>query len=230
MEAETIFTGFADRAEAGRLLVDALYHHRRRANTIVVGLPRGGVITAAAIAEGLDLPLDVLVVRKLGTPGQVELAMGAIGPGGVRVLNDDVISFCGVTAREIEETTEVEKRELERRERLYRGDLPALVFGGKTVILVDDGLATGSTMSAAISIVRRQHPARLVLAVPVAPPDVIERFRLRVDEIAFVETPEPFRAVGSWYDDFRQVTDEEVVRTLALARDRAGQRLSYPTK
>jgi putative phosphoribosyl transferase len=228
VEVETIFTGFADRAEAGRRLVDSLYHYRRKANTVVVGLPRGGVITAAAIAEALDLPLDVLVVRKLGTPGQVELAMGAIGPGGVRVLNDDVISFCGISAREIEETTENEKRELERRERLYRGDRAPLAFAGKTVILTDDGLATGSTMSAAISIVRRQHPARLVLAVPIAPPDVIERFRIMVDEIAFLETPEPFRAVGYWYTDFSQVTDEEVVRTLAIARNRHGQEIRRP--
>ena len=228
MEVETTFTGFADRAEAGRLLVDSLYHYRRKANTIVVGLPRGGVLTAAAIAEGLDLPLDVLVVRKLGTPGQVELAMGAIGPGGVRVLNDDVISFCGITAREIEQRTEEEKRELERRERLYRGDRPALAFGGKTVILVDDGLATGSTMSAAIAIVRRQHPARLVLAVPIAPMDVVERFRLMVDEIAYLETPEPFRAVGYWYIDFGEVTDEEVVRTLAVARNRHAQEIRRP--
>ena len=220
MEVETTFTGFADRAEAGHALAKTLRHHRARPNTIVIGLPRGGVMTAAAIAEDLDLPLDVLVVRKLGTPGREELAMGAIGPGGVRVLNDDVIAICGVDPFDIELVEERERVELARRERLYRGDQRPLDFAGKTVIVVDDGLATGSTMSAAIAVIRAGKPARIVLAVPVAPVETLERFRLVVDELVYLETPEPFLAVGYWYVDFAQVHDDEVVRTLARAESR----------
>lgn len=218
MEVETTFTGFADRAEAGRLLARALFNYREKPDAVVVGLPRGGVVTAAAVAEGLGLPLDVLVVRKLGTPEHEELAMGAIGPNGLRVLNEDVIAFCEIGANEIERVTARERAELERREHLYRGDRPPLDFKEKTVILVDDGLATGATMSAAISIVRRHRPAKIVLAVPVAPVDTLERFRLVVDELAYLETPEPFEAVGYWYVDFAEVSDGEVVRTLEQSR------------
>lgn len=215
MEVETTFTGFADRTEAGHALAKELMHHRARPNTIVIGLPRGGVVTAAAIAEELDLPLDVLVVRKLGTPGQKELAMGAIGPGGVRVLNEDVIASCGIDPLEIQLVEERERVELARRERLYRGDQGPIDFDGQTVIVVDDGLATGSTMSAAIAVIRAGKPARIVLAVPVAPVQTLERFRLVVDELVYIETPEPFLAVGYWYVDFAQVHDDEVIRTLA---------------
>lgn len=222
MEVETSFTGFADRAEGGHRLAEALKHYRGKPDAIVVALPRGGVITGAAIAEDLDLPLDVLVVRKLGTPGHEELAMGAIGPGGVRVLNDEVVSGLRIPMEKIDAETRREKEELERREKLYRGGQPPLDFAGKTVIVVDDGLATGSTMAAAIDVIRHHNPSRIVLAVPVAPVDTLERFRLVVDELVYLETPEPFMAVGYWYVDFAQVEDADVVRTLELARSRAG--------
>ena len=220
MQDETTFIGFADRTEAGHALAKALTRYRGKSRTIVVGLPRGGVVTAAAVAEDLDLPLDVLVVRKLGMPGHEELAMGAVGPGGVRVLNEELIASCGIGAFEIQLVEERERVELDRRERLYRGDQSRLDFAGKTVIVVDDGLATGSTMSAAIAVIRAAAAVRIVLAVPVAPIETLERFRLVVDELVYVDTPEPFRAVGYWYVDFAQVEDEEVVRTLARAHAR----------
>ena len=216
-----MFTGFANRAEGGHRLAESLKRYRGKADTIVIGLPRGGVVTAAAVAEDLDLPLDVLVVRKLGTPGQEELAMGAIGPGGVRVLNHDVVSSLRIAPERIEAVARREQAELERRERLFRGNEPPLRFAGKTVIVVDDGLATGSTMSAAIAVIRKDAPARIVLAVPVAPVDTLERFRLLVDELVYLETPEPFMAVGYWYVDFAQVEDSEVVEMLERARLRA---------
>ena len=213
---------FANRTEAGLKLAEELRYYRGRNDTIVIGLPRGGVVTAAAIAEKLDLLLDVLVVRKLGTPGQEELAMGAIGPGGVRVLNEDVIRFCGIKQREIEDVTAYEREEVERREKLFRGNEPPLKFAGKNVVIVDDGLATGSTMAAAIDVVRKQKPANIIVAVPVAPPDTAERLRLRVDEFVCLETPASFEAVGYWYVDFAQVEDDEVVRILEKARSHAG--------
>lgn len=213
---------FANRTEAGLKLAEALRYYRGRTDTIVIGLPRGGVVTAAAIAETLDLPLDVLVVRKLGTPGQEELAMGAIGPGGVRVLNEDVIRFCGIHEREIEAVTVRERKEVERREKLFRGNEPPLKVAGKNVIVVDDGLATGSTMAAAIDVVRKQKAKNIIVAVPVAPPDTAERLRSRVDEFVCLETPGSFEAVGYWYVDFGQVEDTEVVRILDRARSSAG--------
>ena len=220
MLMETTFTGFADRAEGGHRLADALRHYREKPDTIVVALPRGGVVTGAAIADDLDLPLDVLIVRKLGTPGHEELAMGAIGSGGVRVLNDDVVASLDIDPYRIEVATKREEAELVRRESLYRANQPPLDFAGKTVIVVDDGLATGSTMAAAIAVIRQHKPARIVLAVPVAPFETLEQFRLVVDELVYLESPEPFMAVGSWYVDFDQVEDREVLAILAKARSR----------
>ena len=211
---------FANRTEAGLKLAEELRYYRGRNDTVVVGLPRGGVVTAAAIAEILDLPLDVLVVRKLGTPGQEELAMGAIGTGGVRVLNEDVIRFCGIQQQDIDDVTAYERTEVARREKLFRGGEPPASFAGKNVIVVDDGLATGSTMAAAIDVVRRHKPKNIVVAVPVAPSDTAERLRFRVDEFVCLETPGSFEAVGYWYVDFTQVEDAEVVHLLERARER----------
>jgi putative phosphoribosyl transferase len=217
---ETMFTGFANRAEGGHRLAEALRHHRGKPDTIVVALPRGGVVTGSAVAEDLDLPLDVLVVRKLGTPGHQELAMGAIGPGGIRVLNESVLSSLRIAPERIDAETRQQQAELERRERRYRGDRPPLAFAGKTVIVVDDGLATGSTMQAAVAVIRQGKPARVVVAVPVAPPDTLERLGNVVDELVYLETPDPFFAVGSWYVDFDQVEDEEVIDLLRKSRSR----------
>jgi predicted phosphoribosyltransferase len=215
MSFETTFT---DRSDAGRRLAKRLAQYRGKPDTIVIGLPRGGVVTAAVIAEELDLPLDVLVVRKLGTPGYEELAMGAIGAGGVRVLNPEVISSLRIHPHDVDRVVQRQRAELERRERLFRGNRPPIAFQGKTVIVVDDGLATGSTMAAAIQVIRSRQPARIVLAVPVAPIDTLQRFRLAVDELVCLQTPEPFVAVGSWYADFEQVEDREVVAILDNAR------------
>lgn len=216
---ETLFTGFVDRADGGRRLAERLLQYRGKSDAIVIGLPRGGVVTAAAVAEALDLPLDLLVVRKLGTPGEEELAMGAIAAGGVRVLNDEVVDMLHIPASRIDEAERRERVELERRNRLFRGDAPPLDLAGKTVIVVDDGLATGSTVSAAVAVLRKQRAKRIVLAVPVAPLETIERIRPSVDELVYLETPEPFGAVGYWYVDFAQVEDAEVVATLARARE-----------
>ena len=213
---------FANRTEAGLKLAEELRYYRGRSDTIVIGLPRGGVITAAAVAETLDLPFDVLVVRKLGTPGQEELAMGAIGPGGVRVLNEDVIRFCGIQQRDIDDVTAYERSEVERRERQFRAGEPPLNVARMNVILVDDGVATGSTMAAAIDVLRKQRPKSIIVAVPIVPPDTAERLRTRVDEFVCLETPASFEAVGYWYVDFAQVDDGEVVRVLQNARDRKG--------
>ena len=220
-----MFTRFSDRADGGRRLAALLAHHRKQRDTIVLGLPRGGVATAAAVADSLELPLDVLVVRKLGTPGHEELAMGAIGPGGVRVLVPDVIASMGVGAGEVEEVTARERIELARRERLFRAGRPPLDLAGRNVILVDDGLATGSTMEAAVAVVQAHRPARITIAVPVAPGDTYVRLARLVHEVVCVAMPEPFRAVGEWYDDFTQVTDEEVIGLLARAQTHLPMRI-----
>ncbi len=208
---------FRDRAEAGRLLAEHLRAYEGRDDVIVLALPRGGVPVAYEVAKALRAPLGVFVVRKLGVPGHEELAMGAIASGGVLLLDEGLVRSLGLGREELERTVAAELRELQRREEAYTGGREPPELEGKTVILVDDGLATGSTMRAAAFAVRRLNPARIVVAVPVASPETCEEFREVVDETVCVRTPRPFRAVGLWYDDFSQTSDEEVRRLLADA-------------
>jgi putative phosphoribosyl transferase len=209
---------FLNRRDGGRVLAKALSHYSGRRDLLILALPRGGVPVAYEVALALDAPLDVFLVRKMGLPGYEELAMGAIASGGVRVLNEDVIQILGVSRERIEQVAQQEGIELERRERMYRGDRLPPAVSGKTVILVDDGLATGATMRAAAQALRQQHPTRLVVAVPVASPDTCNEFRDEVDEVVCATTPQPFRAVGYWYEDFSQTTDDEVRDLLERAR------------
>jgi putative phosphoribosyl transferase len=208
---------FRDRQEAGRILAERLQGYAGRDDVIVLALPRGGVPVAAEVAKALGAPLGVFVVRKVGVPGHEELAMGAIASGGVLLLDEGLIRRLGVGREEIERTVAAEARELERRERAYTAGRERPELEGKTVILVDDGLATGSTMRAAALAVRRLNPARIVVAVPVAAPETCDEFGDVVDETVCVLTPRPFRAVGHWYDDFSQTSDDEVRRLLAEA-------------
>jgi len=210
-QAEVTMTyQFVNRAQAGRLLAARLTHYASRQHTIVLALPRGGVPVAFEIARVLSVPLDVFLVRKLGLPGQQELAMGAIATGGVRVLNKEVVDYLAIPQRIIDMVARQEQQELERRERLYRGDRPAPEVRGVTVILVDDGLATGSSMRAAIAALKKLEPGRIVVAVPVAPRSTVEELGKDVDEVVCVLMPEPFDGVGRWYRDFSQTTDQEV--------------------
>jgi putative phosphoribosyl transferase len=209
---------FANREEAGVELADLL--ERRMigtADTIVLALPRGGVPVAAKVAEKLDADLDVLIVRKLGLPGQPELAMGAIASGGVRVMNADVLGFSGVSSAEIETVVAREQAELERRLKSYRGARPLPSLRDRRVILVDDGIATGATMFAAIEVLRGQKPAEIIVAVPVAPPDTVLRLQDRVDEVVCLAIPSAFFGVGQWYRDFSQTTDAQVRELLDRA-------------
>jgi predicted phosphoribosyltransferase len=201
---------FRDRAEAGRVLASKLMQYAGRPDVLVLGLPRGGVPVAFEVARALHAPLDVFLVRKLGLPGQQELAMGAIATGGVRVLNEDVVQTLGVPEEEIEAVAAQEQEELRRREHAYRGDRPAPQVRGRTIILIDDGLATGSTMRAAVAALRQQEPARIVVAVPVGAPETCAELQHVADEAICARTPEPFYAVGLWFQDFSQTTDEEV--------------------
>jgi predicted phosphoribosyltransferase len=203
-------TVFQDRAEAGSMLAKKLSAYTRRPDVMVLALPRGGVPVAYEVAKELEAPLDVFVVRKLGVPGHEELAMGAIASGGVCVLNDDVVRELAIPSEAIEAVASRELRELERREKTYRGDRPTPGVRGRKVILVDDGLATGSTMRAAVAALRRLRPASIIVAVPTAAPSTCEEMRQEADDCVCVITPEPFYAVGIWYDDFRQTSDEEV--------------------
>jgi len=209
---------FRDRADAGRHLLSRLGAYQGRPDVLVLGLPRGGIPVGYEVARGLGAPLDVFVVRKLGVPGQEELAMGAIATGGVRVVNRDVVDALHIPPDVLDRAAEAERRELERRERSYRGDRPEPRVEGRTVILVDDGLATGSTMRAAVQALRQQRPARIVVAVPVAASATCEELRREVEDVVCFATPEPFMAVGRFYDDFSQTTDEEVHDLLASAR------------
>jgi predicted phosphoribosyltransferase len=206
---------FRDRAEAGRVLTGELSAYANRSDVLVLALPRGGVPVAFEVARSLRAPLDVFLVRKLGLPGQEELAMGAIAAGGVRVLNEEVVQELRIPERVIDVVAAREAQELERRRRAYRDDLPLPDVRGRTVILVDDGLATGASMRTAIAALRQQQPARIVVAVPVAAPSVCEEFRKLADEVVCAATPEPFYAVGLWYQDFSPTTDEQVRDLLA---------------
>ncbi len=201
---------FRDRADAGRVLARDLREYAGRSDVLVLGLPRGGVPVAFEVARELGAPLDVFVVRKLGAPGQEELAMGAIASGGMRVLNRDVVHLLAVSATDIEAITAREEQELERRERLYRGDRPPVDPRGRIVILIDDGLATGSSMRAAAAALRRLGPEKIVVAVPVASRSICDDLAAEVDEVICAATPEPFYAVGQWYASFAQTSDEEV--------------------
>jgi putative phosphoribosyl transferase len=208
---------FRDRTEAGQVLAAQLAAYAHRPDVLVLALPRGGVPVAFEVARALHAPLDVFVVRKLGVPGYAEFAMGAIASGGVRVLNQNVIAALGIPEYVIDAVAEWEGRELARREELYRGERATPPVAGRTVILVDDGLATGATMQAAVAALRRLGPARIVVAVPTASPDTCEIMRNQADEVFCAITPEPFHAVGLWYANFSQTSDEEVRELLARA-------------
>jgi predicted phosphoribosyltransferase len=208
---------FPNRTEAGRSLADKLREYANRRDVIVFGLPRGGVPVAFEVAHALHVPLDVFVVRKLGVPWQPELAMGAIASGGVPLLNPEIVQQFGISEREVQDVIDREQRELERRERQYRGSRPNVDVHGKTVILVDDGLATGATMRAAVEALRNAGAERIVVAVPVSSPDTCDSFRGIADDVICAVTPEPFHAVGLWYQDFSPTTDQEVHDLLSRA-------------
>jgi putative phosphoribosyl transferase len=208
---------FRDRFQAGRRLAGALAPYAGRPNLLVLALPRGGVPVGYEVARALNAPLDVMLVRKLGVPGHEELAMGAIASGGVRVLSGEVVAAFGISERVIATVAANEEQELRRREQVYRDDRPPPEVRGRTVILVDDGLATGSTMRAAAAALRVQHPERLVVAVPVAPIETCAMLRTEVDDVVCALAPEPFFAVGNWYDDFSQLSDEAVRELLRSA-------------
>ncbi len=201
---------FQDRKQGGEMLAGQLADYAGRKDVVVLAIPRGGVPVGAEVARALGVPLDIFIVRKLGVPGQEELAFGAISSGGVRVLDEDIARMAGVTTEEIESVTEREKKELERRERVYRGERAAREVKGKTVLLVDDGIATGSSMRAGIAALRRREPARIVVATPVAPASTCRRLRKEADEIVCVQMPETFHAIGEFYANFLPTGDEEV--------------------
>ncbi|MEO8260593.1 MAG: phosphoribosyltransferase [Acidobacteriota bacterium] len=222
---------YLNRRHAGAVLAGALVHYVNRRDVVVLGLPRGGVPVAFEVARALGAGLDIFVVRKLGVPGQPELAMGAIASGGIRVLNADVVSWLRIPDQVIDQVAVEEHAELERRERLYRGGRPPVDVRDRVVVLVDDGLATGSTMRAAVQAVRQQGPSRIVVAVPVAPRSTCTDLERVADEVVCVETPDPFSAVGQWYREFSQIGDDEVrellrngaERGVRLQPDRDGQ-------
>ena len=206
---------FRNRTDAGRQLAEKLAAYADRPDVLVLALPRGGVPVGFEVARALGAPFDVFLVRKLGVPGYEELAMGAVATGGVRILNDEIVRGLGISEHEIDAAVARELQELARRERLYRGDRPPPDVAGRTVIVVDDGLATGATMRAAVAALRQQQPARTVVAVPTASPDTCEALKTEADDVICAITPEPFFAVGHWYEDFTQTTDNEVRELLA---------------
>ncbi len=201
---------FKNRKAAGQFLAKELAAYANRQDVLVLALPRGGVPVAFEVAKALNAPLDVFVVRKLGVPEQQELAMGAIASGGVRVLNENIVRSLGVSEAAINQVAAKEQQELERRERLYRGNRPVPTLHGRTVILVDDGLATGATMRAALGALQQQKPAKIIVAVPVSASETCQEFQSKVDEVVCAATPSPFYSVGLWYEEFPQTTDEEV--------------------
>jgi putative phosphoribosyl transferase len=206
---------FADRREAGRVVADALLSYRDATDVLVLGLPRGGVPVAWEVATALHAPLDVLVVRKLGAPRWEELALGALASGGLVVLNDDVVRSLRITDEQLQQVIDKESVELTRREDAYRGDRPPIEPAGKVVVLVDDGIATGASMLAAIRAIRTAGPARIVVAVPVAPPNACRQLASAADDLVCVTTPGSFLAVGEYYRDFSQTSDDEVRELLA---------------
>jgi putative phosphoribosyl transferase len=210
---------YRDRTKAGQYLAKKLAGYAGRPDVIVLALPRGGVPVAYEVARALGAPLDVFLVRKLGVPGHEELAMGAIASGGLVLLNEEMVRALGIGRSLINEVISTQRAELERRDRQYRGDRPPPDMRGKTVTLIDDGLATGASMRAAVATLRQQHPARTVVAVPIAAPSTCAELGEEVDEIVCARTPEPFRAVGLWYEDFTQTTDDEVRDLLRRARE-----------
>jgi len=217
---------FRNRAQAGRLLANVLLEHGDFADALVLALPRGGVPVAFEVAKRLELPLDVYVVRKLGVPGREEYAFGAIAGGGITVINDDVVQWLQLDKSAIEEVVRAERAELERRERTYRSGRPAHDVRGRKVLVVDDGLATGSTMLAAVRGLKRQGAAAVIASAPVVSPDALETLRPEVDQVLCVQCPDSFMAVGTWYSDFSQTTDEEVGHLLAEAHRFARQKRS----
>jgi putative phosphoribosyl transferase len=205
---------FHNRSDAGRQLASKLSAFAHRHDVVVLALPRGGVPVAFEVARALNAPLDIFLVRKLGVPGHPELAMGAIASGGVRVLSEDIIEQLGVPRTAVEQVAVRERLELERRDRLYRGDRPPPLLRDRTVILVDDGLATGATMEAAIVAVRQYQPARVIVAAPVGATETCRRLKALADDVMCASTPEPFQAVGLWYEQFDQTSDDEVIELL----------------
>ena len=206
---------FIDRPDAGRQLAARLNAFANRRDVVVLALPRGGVPVAAEVSRALNVPFDIFVVRKVGVPGHPELAMGALASGGVRVLSQELIDELGIPLAIVEQVTARERAELERRDRLYRGDRPMPDFAGRTAIVIDDGLATGSTMEAAVLALRAHAPARVVVAVPVGARETCERLARIADEVVCAQTPAPFNAVGLWYERFDQVSDDEVISVVS---------------
>lgn len=218
---------FANRIEAGRLLAKKLTAYSNRSDVVVLALPRGGVPVAYEVAHALNAPLDVFLVRKLGVPGHEEMAMGAIASGNVHVLNRELVDYLGIPDEVIDQVAASEQHELERREKLYRGSSQPVNVSDQTVIIVDDGLATGSTMRAAIDALKKMGPARIIVAVPVAARDACESFKDEVDSTCVcVISPEAFHAVGLWYRNFSQTSDEEVCYLLKHARERQHKRVA----
>jgi putative phosphoribosyl transferase len=205
---------FRDRVEAGQLLAKKLVDYAHHPDAIVIGLPRGGVPVAAEVATALQVPLDICIVRKLGVPDRQELAMGAIGSGGVCWLNEDIIRDLRISRHQIDLVMARELRELQRRDRAYRGDRPPLDVRDRVVILIDDGLATGATMRAAIQVLQQQQPAQLIVAVPIASLEVVRELEGEVNRVVYLLAPEPFYAIGYWYDNFDQTSDREVCELL----------------